>query len=215
MTKRILQSVTALLILTPLWGTAQPASPLSGEMSALLDTCRKEPSPLIRLDCYDNIGRDKAVPQTEQAAKGDIWRRAAANEEKRTEHTVTFITTQPREGTWPVVMTAPAIGTQPPRPILMLSCVDNITRMQLVMNTLVTTRTIRLSTPQTSFSSDWFIRENGYVLESSQGLAGIDEIKRIMTGDKLTITPENGEPVTFDLSQLTESIKPLRAACRW
>ena len=133
--QRILQSVTALLILTPLWGTAQPASPLSGEMSALLDTCRKEPSPLIRLDCYDNIGRDKAVPQTEQAAKGDIWRRAAANEEKRTEHTVTFITTQPREGTWPVVMTAPAIGTQPPRPILMLSCVDNITRMQLVMNT--------------------------------------------------------------------------------
>lgn len=60
MTKRILQSVTALLILTPLWGTAQPAAPLSGEMSALLDTCRKEPSPLIRLDCYDNIGRDKA-----------------------------------------------------------------------------------------------------------------------------------------------------------
>ncbi|MGJ7116164.1 type VI secretion system-associated protein VasI [Morganella morganii] len=215
MTKRMLQSVFTLLILTPLWSPAQSVPALSGEISALLDTCRKEPSPLIRLDCYDNIGRENAVPPADQTVKGEIRLRAAANEEKRTAHTVTFITTQPREGTWPVVMTAPAIGTQPPRPVLMLSCVDNITRMQLVMNSPVTTRSIRLSTPQTTFSSDWFIRENGYVLESSRGLAGIDEIKRIMTGDKLTITPENGKPVTFDLSQLTESIKPLRAACRW
>ncbi|HEI9845250.1 TPA: type VI secretion system-associated protein TagO [Morganella morganii] len=215
MTKRMLQNVTALLILTPLWSPAQPVPALSGDMSARLDTCRKESSPLVRLDCYDNIGRDNTVPQTAPAAKGEIRRRAADNEEKRTEHTVTFITTQPREGTWPVVMTAPAIGTQPPRPILMLSCIDNITRMQLIMNAPVTVHAVRLSTPETSFSSDWFIRESGYVLESSRGLAGIGEIKRIMTGDSLTITPENGEPVTFDLSQLTESIKPLRAACRW
>lgn len=215
MTKRIIRGMTALLLFTPLWSQAQPGPLLSDEMSALLASCRSEQSPLVRLECYDNLGREKALPPVITSEKGSIWRKAMANEAQRSDHSVSFITSQPGEGTWPVIMTAPAIGTQPPRPVLMLSCVDNITRMQLVMNSPVTQRGIQLSTQQTTFSSDWFIRENGYVLESSRGLAGIDEIKRVMTGEKLTITPESGEPVTFDLTDLVQSIKPLRAACRW
>ncbi len=62
-----------------------------------------------------------------------------------------------------------------------------------------------------------FLRENGYLLESSRGLAGIDEIKRLMSAETLTIEGANGAfpRLTFTLSQLTPALKPLRNACHW
>lgn len=40
---------------------------------------------------------------------------------------------------------------------------------------------------KTRLDAQWFLRENGYLLESSRGLAGIDEIKRLMSAETLTI----------------------------
>ncbi|MDB6375241.1 type VI secretion system-associated protein TagO, partial [Photorhabdus bodei] len=56
---------------------------------------------------------------------------------------------------------------------------------------------------------------NGYLLESSRGLPGIEELKRLMTGKTLTIKTGNGNRMTFNISQLEQAVKPLRSACRW
>lgn len=96
--------------------------------------CRKELSQLLRLSCYDqiNVG-NKPVSTVDVSAMGDIWRLAVEHEMKRENHTAGFMVTAHNKGTYPVIMTIPAMGYQPPRPILMLSCIDNITRMQIAL----------------------------------------------------------------------------------
>ncbi|WP_439126913.1 type VI secretion system-associated protein TagO, partial [Photorhabdus africana] len=69
-----------------------------------------------------------------------------------------------------------------------------------------------MSTEITQFSADWFLRENGYLLESSRGLPGIEGLKRLMTGKTLTIKTGNGNRMTFNISQLEQAVKPLRSA---
>ncbi len=82
---------------------------------------------------------------------------------------------------------------QPPRPVLMLSCIDNITRMQIILPNKQDAGSVMVSTDRTQFTAEWFLRENGYVLESSRGLPGIDEIKRLLNGEKLTLKLTNNE----------------------
>lgn len=70
-----------------------------------------------------------------------------------------------------VVITTPAIGHVPPRPVLMFSCVDNITRMQVaLMHPLdVHDIAVTLNADSRALRSHWFVRENGTLLESSRG----------------------------------------------
>ena len=188
-----------------------------GQIGQALEQCRLESSPLVRLDCYDKLGRntDPEVLLPEVEEMGIIWQRATNHEAKRNDDSVNFISTQPANGGYPVIMTTPAIGAQSPRPILMISCIDNITRMQLVLSAMQDAGTITLTSDQTEYSTEWFLRENGYVLESSRGIPGIEEIKRLLSGNRLTIKLANDQRLSFNISQLAEDIKPLRAACHW
>ncbi len=49
-------------------------------------------------------------------------------------------------------------------------------------------------------------------IESSRGLPGIDEIKRLLNGEKLTLKLTNNEKLTFNISGMSQEIKPLRTA---
>ncbi|MDX7990473.1 type VI secretion system-associated protein VasI [Xenorhabdus littoralis] len=182
-----------------------------------LQKCRFEPSPLIRLACYDgalNNLRFKTVKISIENM-GASWRKAMEQEMKRTDYSTGFIVTQGDNGAAPIILTTPAIGVPPPRPVLMLSCIDSITRLQVALPKVVESGAVTVATDRTQYRTEWFVRENGYVWESSRGLPGIDEIKRLMNSDRMTITGSDGRQVTFNISQLEQAAKPLRAACRW
>ncbi|EMB6074107.1 type VI secretion protein, partial [Salmonella enterica subsp. enterica serovar Typhimurium] len=74
---------------------------------------------------------------------------------------------------------------------------------------------VMVSTDKTQFTAEWFLRENGYVLESSRGIPGIDEIKRLLNAERLTLKLSNNEKLTFNISGISQQIIPLRAACHW
>lgn len=184
------------------------------EQSILL--CHQEPAPLLRLSCYDKIHViEKQNTTLDIRLMGDTWQRIIEHEMQRKPHTAGFIISQPQKGTYPVLMTIPAIGHQPPRPVLMLSCIDNITRMQIALPWQQHTSDVRFITNKTQFDAQWFLREDGYLLESSRGLAGIEEIKRLLSGETLTLKSRNNNPLTFNISGLNEEIEPLRSACHW
>jgi type VI secretion system protein VasI len=44
-----------------------------------------------------------------------------------------------------------------------------------------------LRTDKGQFRSRWFVRENGFLLEASRGLSGIDEIKQLFGAKTLTL----------------------------
>ncbi|MFP2423561.1 type VI secretion system-associated protein VasI [Pseudescherichia vulneris] len=179
--------------------------------------CREETSPLIRLECYDQALSTTTEIAINQTRSGPVWQKAMDQEKRRNSHSTTFLLTQIPGNNPTVVITTPAIGIPPPRPVLMLSCIDNITRLQIALTTQPKDGSVNIAADNDRFSVQWFLRENGYLLESSRGLAGIEEIKRLMPAKTLTIDSlERGFPrLTFNISQLTEVVKPLRNACHW
>jgi type VI secretion system protein VasI len=142
-----------------------------------IQSCRRESAALERLDCYDRLlaplspsGFDGALVKA--GFVGEAWTRATEQEKRREGNTTELLVTQVPGERPTVVITTPAIGHVPPRPVLMFSCVDNITRMQVaLMHPLdVHDIAVTLNADNRALRSHWFVRENGTLLESSRGL---------------------------------------------
>lgn len=211
-----------LLIILPVYAseTADAQTTLNA-MSA----CRTEPAALERLDCYDRIlspvpAQGFAGALVKARYDGESWTRALAQERQRTDNSTGLLITR-TEGERPtVIITTPAIGNLPPRPVLMFSCVDNITRMQVALASPRRENDISvvLGTDRSQFRSRWFVRENGSLLEASRGLSGIDEIKQLFGAKTLTLDTGTGSAagkLTFNIDGLAQTITPLREACHW
>ncbi|EBD9742685.1 type VI secretion system-associated protein VasI [Salmonella enterica] len=189
-----------------------------------MSACRKEPAALERLDCYDRI----LAPQADSGFAGalvkarydgEARKRAFEQEAQRADNSTALLLTR-TEGEHPTVLiTTPAIGSLPPRPVLMFSCVDNITRMQVALSASRQEHDIpvTLKTESGAFRSRWFVRENGFLLEASRGLSGIDEIKQLFGARTLTLETGNGGTgqLTFNIDGLAQTLAPLREACYW
>ncbi|EEE6744520.1 type VI secretion system-associated protein VasI [Salmonella enterica subsp. enterica] len=210
-------------VVAALSNTTSPVPDTQTTLKAM-QSCRREPAALERLDCYDHIltpeqsGFDGALVKARY--EGEAWKRAFAQEKQRPDNSTALMMTQ-SDGERPtVIITTPAIGNVPPRPVLMFSCVDNITRMQVALTHTMASSDIAvtLTTDTGRFQSHWFIRENGTLLESSRGLSGIDEIKQLFGAKTLTIdTGMNSAAgkLTFNIDGLAKTIAPLRDACHW
>ncbi|MBF7981643.1 MULTISPECIES: type VI secretion system-associated protein VasI [Rahnella] len=218
-------------------GTAFSASPKSetdtGEaMLKAMTQCRAEPSSLVRLDCYDRLFTpaypDFSGALVKAQVQGEAWQRAFGQESQRDDHSTHFLITQ-TEGEHPsVVITTPALGSLPPRPVLMFSCIDNITRMQIALpKPLSSEPDLAITTEKSHTNAHWFLRENDSLLDSSHGLPGIDEIKQLFGAKMLTIALSfpaqatsaykntSSQPLTFDINDLEKTLAPLRVACHW
>lgn len=218
MKKRVITYCFALLLLAGL--TALSNANEQPLVDALL-LCKQESSPLLRLDCYDNIMKyDGTLPsKPAQLLTSKGAQLAIDQESKRGENTTQFIVTEQNMENPTIVITTIALGMKPPRPILAFSCIDNITRMQLIFTSPLKSKItdLTLKTDKTEFQSSWFIRDNGYIFEASRGLPGIKEIQQLLQSNTLAIKSNNKEinGLNFSISGLNNAIVPLRTACRW
>lgn len=189
-----------------------------------MQLCRRESAALERLDCYDRLlapsssGFDGALVKARFT--GEAWTRATEQEKRRKDSSTTLLITQIPGERPTVVITTPAIGHVPPRPVLMFSCVDNITRMQVALTHSLDVHDIAvtLNADGRTLRSRWFVRENGVLLESSRGLSGIDEIRQQFGAKTLTIDTGADSSVgklTFNINGLEKMISPLRETCHW
>ena len=190
-----------------------------------MQRCREVPAALERLDCYDQLlapvqSKGFAGALVKARYDGEAWTRALAQERQRTDNTTGLRVSRTGGERPAVIITAPAIGSLPPRPVLMFSCVDNITRMQLALSAPREEHDIPvvLTTEKWQLRSRWFVRENGALLESSRGLTGIEEIKALFGAKTLTVDTHTGSDagkMTFNIDGLAQTIAPLRDACHW
>ena len=193
----------------------------SSDILLKMEQCRSQKSELERLDSYDKAwGDNRVFSQIRSVQGGKSWNRAIEQEKTRTTDSLNFLTKITESEDNPtVVITTPSLGHKSPRPVLMISCVDNITRLQIAMPSPINERDVYLDviTNKTSFKTHWFFRENGFLLEASRGLEGISEIQRLFKSSTLRFNsdvPAINELV-FKIEDLENEIKPLKTACHW
>lgn len=182
--------------------------------------CRTVLSVLERLECYDKIALGENIAKSEKIEiTGVAWRRANEQENMRKENSTQFIMTQSGKTNPTILLTTPALGYHSTRPILMFSCIDNITRLQVALSGPVISNSVnvKLITEKNRLSSQWFVREDYFLLEASRGLDGIKEIQQLFNAETLKIQAKNKEftDLVFNIKGLENEIKPLREACHW
>lgn len=209
-----------------------PAFVVYAEGTLLEDAleCRQIGSKLDRLLCFDTVFVTPSatnIAQNEvQVAENDPhpkqWKRAFDNEALR-QHERGFLLNDSLANTpdddpniW---ATAQAIGAIPPRPIMMLSCIDNISRVELIFADPINIRSasIAINTEQGTSSQDWIVDNSGYILRTGRGLQAIVAMKAMLSGKEFVLGSEHKwiDGLQFDTHQIHTSLKALRRECSW
>ncbi|WP_323981310.1 type VI secretion system-associated protein VasI [Aeromonas media] len=174
--------------------------------------CRQEPSPLVRLACYDAIGNGAASAAEGAAPKSAAWQAIWAQEQVRTPESAPFLL-QSDAGSGSETLTRPALRGA----TLAIGCVDSITHIRLRLDSPWSGEKVQveLDGQPSAGSQSWFIRDQGLLLEYGRGLPAIEELKRWQGHRELQVRADNGALLRVDLSGLKEALAPLRQQCRW
>ncbi|WP_256591296.1 type VI secretion system-associated protein VasI [Pseudomonas sp. 2848] len=178
-------------------------------------------SNLERLACFDEAAGTPAhlVPMQWSSPEQDspTVRRVLTHEAGRHPDDLTFRLTPEDEG---LTISAPAIGSAASHPYLVISCLQNISRLQLVAAQPVDAGrvTVRLQGERsTTVATPWQVTENGQVLDAGRGLPGIEQIKQLIGAHRIEVQSDNPsiDGLVFDAQGLDPLIDEARKTCRW
>lgn len=179
--------------------------------------CTSEPRRLERLACFDQVfGTPVAEPVPGRIApdahRSERWRQAFAQAGANGQDDVVYRDTTHAAGH---LVTVPALGVQPPRPLLTLQCQNNITELTLMLPSPLSAERVAVGFGRER--AVWRVRDNGYVLSGGRGLPAIRTVQQWATGSDLRIDSAESEinGLVFDLSGFADAIRPLRKACGW
>lgn len=183
--------------------------------------CSQVVSNLERLACFDRSAGTPARLGTAQWSASEqhapTLRRVLVQEADRAPDDLTFRLGKVGDG---LMASAPAIASGPPHAYLAISCVQNISRLQLVTAQPIDAGrvSVRLQGESRATSATpWQVMENGQVIDAGRGLPGIDQIKQLIGARRIHVESDhpavNG--LTFDAHGLDALIDKVRTACRW
>lgn len=215
------------------------AGPSAAALSAT-NTCTAIVSSVERLACFDAIAGTPPAPvattsaaQSDDAAASDqkpatrptIVELVRRNETERGVGETGFRLSRREEaipGRWSVVMSAPTLGDAAAPPILAISCLSNISRLQLLATQPIAPNRMNirllLDGQPISASVPWQVLEDGTVVDAGRGLVAIEQLRYLVkAGGRLQVesdyAPFSG--LQFDASNLHNLMKQQREACHW
>lgn len=203
----------------------QAAPPSHG--ASLKNDCVTIISDLQRLACFD---KKYATPSyfspkdntgAGQGVMPEFIRLAYQREENRLTHELGFVEdiSGPIENKT-IRISSLSRGNYEYQPLLLISCVDNITRMQIGLTQPIDAHTFPVSVTKENHvisSYKWKSSNSGYVIDVGRGLYSIKIIKGLFKQNYIDVDLQEigiGE-VRFDITGLSERINHLRNACHW
>ncbi|MFK0310994.1 type VI secretion system-associated protein VasI [Pseudomonas sp. NPDC090233] len=189
--------------------------------------CSKIESNLVRLACFDQAAGTPAHAKRRQwsAQEQDAPTvlRVMSNEAARAADDLTFRIGSRGDGsaaTHDLVISAPAIASVDDRAYLAISCIQNISRLQLIASRPIDASwvNVRLTGEGGSTSqTPWQVMENGQVLDAGRGLPAIEQIKKLIGAQRIQVVSDSPEVdgLTFDAQGLDLLIRQARGTCRW
>ncbi|MBH8580705.1 type VI secretion system-associated protein VasI [Bisbaumannia pacifica] len=202
-----------LLILA--WLAGPPAQADEAARLAEARQCTTLDSRLERLHCYDALFQGTPAPSADDELPA-LWQAVLDQEARRDDDAFGLLAGVSGDE---VLLTAPALGRVPPRPVLVISCQEWITRFQLHLPEALDAPRVelRLRGDRGDLTQTWRIRGGGHVVSGGRGLPAIDTLRRLLDSETLSLTSEREalDGLRFELGDLREQIQPLRDACRW
>ncbi|MDN6319602.1 MAG: type VI secretion system-associated protein TagO [Marinobacter sp.] len=209
-------------------GALGPAIASMPAQAGLLEGARRctvETQRLERLACFDEVF-GTPLAETEASTRpgsgsaginrSERWREAYAQADAASvAGDVSYGNTGQAAG---LLVTVPALGAQPPRPLLALQCHNNITELTLLLPKPLDAERVSLGLgSQTTGQNAWRVRDSGYVLSIGRGLPAIRAIKDIGSKTDIRVYSENNriDGLLFDLTGFHRAIRPLRESCGW
>jgi len=194
--------------------------------------CTTIQSSLKRLTCFDTYFNtpiylpENMASYTSQADyQPEILKIARRIEKKRPPETASLLVQKTVDheasGQKRIILSAPAIGSIPPKPLLIISCMNNITRLQIGFEQPLAEHhtAVTLTLDGRSIGGDylWKIIETGKIVDAGRGIPSINILKIISKHQRLLIQSEAQRlnDLTFDISGLKRVLPEFRKACHW
>ncbi|AZQ10870.1 type VI secretion system-associated protein VasI [Shewanella khirikhana] len=204
-----------------LWGSLWLAANAHADTLSEAKSCTLIQARLERLACFDAVFQTQVSPDSlvvNARREPDSVVFANASEALRSDRSGFIAAPSNTERDYR--FTASALGALPPRPILMLSCVDDISRVELILPKAVAASKVSVTLASSNggaMTQDWLSDDTGHIYRSGRGLVAIGVMKHVLRGNELTLSSdvEAIEGLRFDTSHLAEVIAPMRGACKW
>lgn len=200
----------------------------SADKLAQATQCTQMHERLKRLRCFDETFATP-LKQVHPVTASEVplaWQRAVASEQQHGAdqpgfHLSMLDSSMPKEGIW-LTQTANGENTGsdslPPAPILMLSCIDNISRVELILPKSVEPGRVEISMIGGEKSRRrWLNDDSGTVLQAGRGIPAIQLMKKLLGSSTIILRsslPE-ADGLTFNSQHLEDSIQSLRRTCNW
>ena len=189
-------------------------------------------SALERLACFDAAAGTPATPAVApaiapaQAARvPDIVLLARRNESRRKDEQNGMLLLRVADalpGSSSVVITAPAQSGAAPRPLLAISCLQNISRLQLLTEQALDVNRLNirilLDGRPISPSRPWQVLEDGTVTDAGRGLVAIEQLRHLTRpAQQLQLESDHApfDGMSFDVAALHALMSQQREACHW
>ncbi len=183
--------------------------------------CSRIVSNVERLACFDESAGTPAhlvaVHWSAPEQDSPTVRRVLTREAGRNSDDLTFRLTREDEG---LTISAPAVASAVPHPYLVISCLQNISRLQLIAAQPVDAGRVAmrlLGERGATALTPWQVTENGQVLDAGRGLPGIEQIKQLIGAHRIQVQSDNPsiDGLVFDAQGLDPLIDEARKLCRW
>ncbi|MBI6888099.1 type VI secretion system-associated protein VasI [Pseudomonas putida] len=183
--------------------------------------CPRIVSNIERLACFDQAaGTPGFTPHRQWSAQeleAPTLRRVLIHETGRAPEDLMFRLRSEEGG---LLISAPAIASVAPPPYLIISCVQNISRLQLVTAQPVDASRVQVrlrGERGATVPTPWQVMENGQVLDAGRGLPGIEQIKQLIGAHRIHVESDNPavDGLVFDAQGLDPLIDEARKTCRW
>jgi type VI secretion system protein VasI len=186
--------------------------------------CREVKERLERLRCFDRVfktpvERMHVIQRVRQQAPVS-WIRAFDAADKTRQGEVMHVVSQGNGAAGDAWLTLIASNDtsrfeKGQKPILMMSCIHNISRIDLAFPKAIPDARVKLSIGHSA--QYWRSDDSGLLLSSGRGIPAIGLMKEMIKHRQIVLRSNSAsvDGLLFDTSQLSDGLVPLRKRCGW
>jgi type VI secretion system protein VasI len=190
----------------------------TGDIVGRVEQCRQIHNRLKRLDCFDHMFAtplEVIKPKVQNQYPQEWYQAMAARDESIQDRGWILVLEDKGNNAW---VALPAINHSVGKkmaPVLLLSCINNLSRVELALQNEMTDARIQVSIRQVTQS--WRSDDHGVLFSSARGLPAIEMMKLVASGSSLTLrsNAKFADGLLFDTHKLDEALQPLRERCSW